>query len=67
MINIYKKLFVYLLIGLSVVSADNCKNFLTMQGDGQEMSIMLCLNNIPNTPNISKTNLSNSTLDDDLI
>jgi len=65
MINIYKKLFVYLLIGLSVVSADNCKNFLTMQGDGQEMSIMLCLNNIPNTPNISKTNLSNSTLDDD--
>ena len=47
------------------MNADNCKNFLTMQGDGQQMSIMLCMNtNFPTSSNISKTNLSNSLIND---
>ena len=52
-----------LLICVSVVNANNCKNFLTMEGNGQQMSIMLCMNtNFPQSSTISKTNLSNSTI-----
>ena len=55
-----------LLICVSVVNANNCKNFLTMEGNGQQMSIMLCMktNSIEST--ISKTNLSNSTIDNQI-
>ena len=53
----------YLLICVSVINANNCKNFLTMEGDGQQMSIMLCMNtNFPQSSVISKTNLSNSVI-----
>ena len=60
-----KYIILCLLMCQSFVSADNCKNFLTMEGDGQQMSIMLCMNtNFPTPSNISKTNLSNSMIND---
>ena len=58
-----KYIILNLLIYASVVNSNNCKNFLTMEGNGQQMSIMLCMktNSIEST--ISKTNLSNLTID----
>ena len=61
--KIIKSIMFYLLICVSVINANNCKNFLTMEGDGQQMSIMLCMNtNFPQSSVISKTNLSNSVI-----
>ena len=61
--KIIKSTIFYLLICVSVINANNCKNFLTMEGDGQQMSIMLCMNtNFPQSSVISKTNLSNSVI-----
>ena len=45
-------------------AGNNCRKFLTMSGEDQEMSIMLCMNKItvvpiaPSTNNTSNTNLS---------
>ena len=61
--NIVKYVIFCLLICISNANANNCKNFLTMQGDGQQMSIMLCMNtNFQASSNISKTNLSISSI-----
>ena len=60
--KIIKSIMFYLLICVSVINANNCKNFLTMEGDGQQMSIMLCMNtNFPQSSVISKTNHTAST------
>ena len=45
------------------INADNCKNFLTMEGDGQQMSIMLCMKSSGDFSS-SNTNLSNVSITD---
>ena len=60
--------FLIPLLLVNVIAANNCQQFLTMQGKGQEMSIMLCITDNPpelsNTDmNVSLLNLSNHTND----
>ena len=58
--------FLIPLLLVNIIAANNCQQFLTMQGKGQEMSIMLCITDNPpelsNTDtNVSLLNLSNHT------
>ena len=52
--------FLITLLLVNVMTANNCQEFLTMQGKEQEMSIMLCISDNP--PELSNTNMNKSLL-----
>ena len=43
-------------------AGNNCRKFLTMSGEDQEMSIMLCMNKITVVPIAPSTNNTSNTI-----